>query len=221
VNAGEDGVDNIIVGGGGFGRFVRTPMYYERLHPRKNLILWGAFTDPPNSTPMPEDFIDRCSLIGTRDFYSASLDGEKVVFCPCASAMNRAFDIARPAPVHKTVCFFNRNRNFCQSDLFEGYPKMDNYGEFTNTLDFLASGEVVITNSYHGLYWATLLGRKVICLFDRGKFAQFKWTPVYAQPEACKTALKKVDEIPSYPEALTECRVLNIAFYQKVLAILG
>jgi len=222
VNTGEERFDNMIVGGGVFGNnYVRMPMYYERLHPRKNLILWGVGTDTPDSPPMPKDFTDRCSLIGTRDFGAASLDGEKVIFCPCASVMNRAFEISRPPPTHKAVCFLHHNKTFTRADFFEGYRSMQNYGNFTDTLDFLASGEVVITNSYHGLYWATLLGKKVICLWGGGKFAQFKWTPVHAAPETYRKALARANEIPSYPEALAECRALNMAFYQKVLAILG
>lgn len=34
-------------------------------------------------------------------------------------------------------------------------------------VSFLGSSEVVLTTSYHGLYWATLLGRKVIVLEAR------------------------------------------------------
>lgn len=222
VNAGEEHFDNIIVGGGVFWKnYVRIPMYYHRLRPRKNLILWGVGIDTPAAPPMPADFTDRCALIGTRDFAGASVDGEKVVFCPCASAMNRAFDLPRPPSRHKVICFLHHNKKLAQSALFAAYPKMNNYAEFTDTLDFLASGEVVITDSYHGLYWATLLGKKVICLEGGGKFALFKWTPAYVKPEAYREILADADEIPSYPGALSECRELNIAFYEKVLAIIA
>ena len=79
----------------------------------------------------------------------------------------------------------------------------------------------MITNSYHGLFWATLLGKKVICLINGGKFAQFKWTPVYVKPGELRNALARTDEIPKYPDALAECRALNMAFYHKVLTLLG
>lgn len=36
--------------------------------------------------------------------------------------------------------------------------------DFNETVAFLGSSEVVLTTSYHGLYWATLLGRKVVVL---------------------------------------------------------
>ena len=119
VNAGEDRFDNIIVGGGVFSKnYVRTPMYYERLRPRNKLILWGAGTDAPRAPPLHKDFTDRCALIGTRDFGGASIDGDKVIFCPCASAMNRAFDLPRPAPAHEAVCFLHHNKKFDPPDVF-------------------------------------------------------------------------------------------------------
>ncbi len=222
INAYEDRFDNIIVGGGVFWKnYVRTQMYYERLCPKRHLILWGVGIDTPNSPPLSIDFIDRCSLIGTRDFGGASIDETKVVFCPCASAMNRAFDIQRPPPRHRVVCFLHHNKAIDPIDLFDGFPTMNNYSCFTDALDFLSSGEVVITNSYHGLYWATLLGKKVICLEQGGKFAHFKWTPAYSPPRDCMNVLSDVDEIPRYLEALTECRMLNMAFYEQVLDRLG
>lgn len=181
INAYEDRFDNIIVGGGVFWKnYVRTQMYYERLRPERHLILWGVGIDTPNSPPISMDFIDRCTLIGTRDFGGASIDEIKVVFCPCASAMNRAFDIQRPPPKHKVVCYLHHNKEIDPLDLSDGLPTMNNYSCFTDALDFLSSGEVVITNSYHGLYWATLLGKKVVCMERGGKFEHFKWTPAYA-----------------------------------------
>ncbi|MCB2014151.1 MAG: polysaccharide pyruvyl transferase family protein [Sphingobium sp.] len=221
VNMGEDRFDNIIVGGGAFSNnYVLKAMYYQRLRPKKNLILWGAGTDMPGRPPMSRDFIDRCSLIGTRDFECASIDNEKVLFCPCASAMSRAFDIVRPPPVHPVICYLHHNRAYNRTDLFHGYPIMHNYGDFIESLDFLASGEIVITDSYHGLYWATLLGKKVISLIDSGKFAMFKWVPAYAKIESFRNNLKYRSDINIYPEALSECRELNMAFYQKVISIL-
>lgn len=221
VNAGEDRFDNIVVGGGVFSNnYVRMPMYYERLRPRKNLFLWGAGVDTPKTPPLHKDFTSRCALIGTRDFGGASIDGDKVVFCPCASAMNRAFDISRPPPIHETVCFLHHNRTLSPPNLFSAYPTMNNYGDFTDILDFLASGKIVITNSYHGLYWATLLGKKVICIVSGGKFAYFKWAPAYVKPDAYREVLASSNEIPEYPDALAECRTLNLAFYEKVHSIL-
>lgn len=52
-------------------------MYYEWLKPKKNLVLWGVGTDTSDTPPMPSDLIERCALIVTRDFESASVDGKK------------------------------------------------------------------------------------------------------------------------------------------------
>lgn len=222
VNRGEESFDNIIVGGGIFGNnYLRQPMYYERLRPKANLVLWGVGTDTPRSPPLLADFTDRCALIGTRDYEAPSIDGGRILFCPCASAMSPAFDISRPPPVHEAVCFLHYNKAYKQAAVFGDHPVMHNYGELTDTLDFLASGEVVITDSYHGLYWATLLGKKVISLVQGGKFAYFKWPPAHATLERFGEVLKEAADIPAYPEALAEARALNMAFYERVLALLA
>jgi hypothetical protein len=221
VNSGIDNFDNIIIGGGGFGKFVRDPMYFKRLRPKNNLIFWGGFTDAPTLPPIHSDFIDACAIIGTRDFKPSSFDNKKIFFCPCPSAMNRVFDLPRKPPLHKFVFFLHYVKNNPFPDLNQVYPVMDNYRNFTEVINFINSGEVVVTNSYHGLYWSTLLGKKVISLENKGKFSLFKWLPTYASPDECMDILKNSNKLPKYPDSLSEARELNLLFYQKVLGLIG
>ena len=63
-------------------------------------------------------------------------------------------------------------------------------------LEFLGSSEVVVTSAYHGLYWATLLGRKVVVanMFS-SKFAAFPYPP--ALPRAQDTLEGQPSVLPS------------------------
>ena len=47
-------------------------------------------------------------------------------------------------------------------------------GDLNGALAFLASGETVITSTYHGAYWGLMLGRKVIVVPWATKFLGFR-----------------------------------------------
>jgi hypothetical protein len=81
---------------------------------------------------------------------------------------------------------------------------------------WLGSSETVVTNSYHGAYWATLFGRKVIVVNAySGKFTHFhpSMQPPVVEAKDWRTAK------PVSPEgALALCRIASLKFYEKVLA---
>lgn len=92
-------------------------------------------------------------------------------------------------------------------------PYLTNYGmNLKEKLIYLSSFEYIITNTYHGLYWGTLLNRKVIVMSFKSGLLSFKYKPVY-----CFDLKEMNDEIfhnaKNYEEALEESRKLNIDYY--------
>lgn len=83
-------------------------------------------------------------------------------------------------------------------------------------IDFIASGETIVTSSYHGVYWAQLLGRRVICLPYNDKFETFQHRPTMAEAGDWRSGLAGVSETPPL---LEEYRALNHAFAQQALEI--
>lgn len=93
-------------------------------------------------------------------------------------------------------------------------------------IKFLSEAEYIITNSFHGAYWATLLNRKVIVLpFSKDgnikfsdKFLTLKYKPVYIDSfEGIENFLEeKLKEAKNYKDALKDARTRNIEFYKKV-----
>jgi hypothetical protein len=125
-----------------------------------------------------------CDLYSPRD----AVDGFDVV--PCASCMHPVFD--EPVnPTRKTVCYSAARR----VDVSDGEsPHMTNEdGTIEDAVRFLASAEEVVTSSYHGAYWAGLLGLKVRIAPWGSKF----------------------DYLPRMP--LAECRARNRAAHRRVL----
>jgi hypothetical protein len=158
------------------------------------------------------DWLRTCDLIGVRD-YGTGFD-----WVPCASCMDARLDYYRNmAPKHPLVAI--DHPDFCRIELSH-VPHFSNVeNDFDSILSFIASGETVLSASYHAAYWALLMGRKVVVVPWSEKFSRLK----YDVP-ACLNR----GELPNcvararpYPEALKECRDRNIDFVSEVSKLLG
>ena len=73
------------------------------------------------------------------------------------------------------------------------------------------SGETVITNSFHGTYWALLLKRKVVCIPFSSKFYGFRYPPAYCTDGDWRKAARQASV---RPDALEDARHHNLKFYK-------
>lgn len=150
------------------------------------------------------DYVRNFDMLGVRD----DIPGYRWV--PCASCMHPIFSESFEIK-HEIVVFEHKRIPMGIS----GVPVMTNAcGDIITVVDFLASGNVVVTNSYHGAYWATLLGRKCIAVPFSSKFNRMRFSPALCHRNDWQVAL---DLCVSYPEALSECRLSNIKFYNDVM----
>jgi len=101
----------------------------------------------------------------------------------------------------------------------EGFEKMSAHGkDLSDVVPFLGSSEVVLTNTYHGVYWATLLGKKVIIV---NPFSSKFYGMKHEHPTASEDDWKsKLEQTNSYPNALEESRDANVTFYNSLERIL-
>ena len=90
--------------------------------------------------------------------------------------------------------------------------------DLEKVLGFLASGDTVVTNSYHGSYWANLLGRKLIMVPFSDRLLHFRYPVPIATRE---NYLEHINKTIDYPEALSICRERNIEFAEKVSDVIG
>lgn len=212
----EPGSTAIFGGGGLFHDAFREQIKKFVETPGTKTILWGIGTNTHGveSDPYPE-WIDKC-VVGLRDYPT------KYRWVPCPSCMSPLFD--EPREITREVVVY---RHAWESVL----PPIDQPTETNNSvedgkpmkgmkevLDFLGSAEYVVTDTYHGMYWATLLGRKVIAYpySTRHRMMRYK-VPLLEVSEDWKTATAHAK---SYPEAINECREANISFYNDVLKLL-
>jgi hypothetical protein len=199
----------VVVGGGGILYFNRE---MERLGASRGstLICWGAGHNTHGSDQIGRiDLLDRFALVGIRDF------GYGYEWVPCVSCMDPAFDRAYPI-AHDVVIY--EHRWFSGFDNDASIPRLNNScTHFGKVIAFLGSAETVVTTSYHGAYWATLLGRKALVVDPFStKFYGFKHRPVLCSSAEWRHALERACV---YPEALAECRAANQAFAERVAEV--
>lgn len=239
---------HVIVGGGGllFKRFrnaialLQTPQ--QSPHTQGKRILWGVGQQiyKGHQTLVHQSFdyspyTQGMDLVGIRD-HDLGYD-----WVPCASCMHAEFDKPR-TPQHDVVVFSHKKFQI----RVKGVPCLTNEeGDFASVLDFLGSGETVLTSSFHGAYWATLLGRKVLAFPFSSKFHTLKHSPTLYpsrqwQAQRWRISLfgkvlydfvydknrytssmadwrTYLNQCQTYPTSLEECRDRNRWFYQRVL----
>jgi hypothetical protein len=234
---------HLIVGGGGllFPRFLEPIQQLGEMGSRGKLIAWGVGQQAYGATDRASiqsfnyaQYLDRFDLVGIRDVDSG------YNWVPCASCMHSSFDQPRQIK-HEFVVFSHRKYQLH----IDKFPRMTHANDsLEQVLDFLGSGETILTSSYHGAYWGTLLGRKVLAFPFSSKFATFKHQPGLYPVQKWSNAMRKIqlfgktlhqswDQNKSlcstedwrsslqncrvYPESLAECRERNEWFYEQVL----
>jgi hypothetical protein len=194
----------LIVGGGGtlHGNVAQKWICYPPGHCKS--VSWGIGHNTHGEQKLQwPDWMEKFDINGVRDWPNPWN------WVPCASCMHPAFD--RKYEVKHEVVVYN-HKEF--STGVTGFPTLSNLCEtMAQVVEFMGSGDTVITSSYHGAYWATLLGKKVIVTNPFStKFFYFKHPPVITSPLNWKAA-----NPITYPEALDECRSANRRYYEVVM----
>lgn len=213
-------VGHVVVGGGGLiaKTFHGAMTDLAAARPQlRSLTAWGVGESehvardgqfvPPYAGDYPL-YLDAFDLVGVRDF------GTRQRWVPCASCLHPLFD--HTWPILGTIGIYQHKRIAIPID---GLPRRSNTGQdLERAIRFLGSYEVIITNSYHGAYWATLLGRRVIAIPNMSKMYRMAHPPVICRAERWQ---RYVDATRTYPDALAECRAANECFYADVRALHG
>jgi hypothetical protein len=178
----------------------------------KHVVLWGIGHNfgrkhvTKHGDVYYPNWIKQCSLVGIRDW----IEGHSDTYLPCVSCMHPAFD--RKYDVKYDVVYFTHA--FKSKYNNNKYPHMKNdVMDFDKVIEFLGSAETVVTDSYHGAYWAQLLGKNVHTVSWSIKFNHMKHLPNFL--ESINTEIPKIkNPINGF---LEECRNYNKEFYKKFI----
>ena len=205
-------------------------IYFTRDKPRlarliersRHFIGWGIGLDARLNN---DEFINKYTLLGTRERNSNFIDDKRVFYVPCASCMNEVF--VRPAASSDIGKKGDRialhtNGGFNQKLILKRFGHMEKtttVDTFADIIANLESADCVLTNSYHGAYWGSLLGKKVVCFkTEVPKWDGLHKNIVFSELDDVEDAIKAAVPIPA--DYLQECRDLNSSFFVKVAELL-
>lgn len=218
------GAKVVIVGGGGLGTEFFAPYLRKLENPNRDyaLVAWGvgidqvsdrnAVLDPDGTYDLYGNWFESFDDVGIR----VHSDQQKFRAVSCASCMHPEFFRFRERKPTGLIGIYNHKRvPLMQPGNQSGFAVCDNDGDdLIAKLEFLSSHEYIVTNTYHGVFWATLLNRKVICIpFKSGCFS-FEHRPTYSQGEVTEDLLHSA---VSYPDSLELARRENLDYYAYLL----
>jgi hypothetical protein len=178
-------------------------------------IIWGAghngeFTKKLKEKLEYPSWLRNFNLIGIRDY------NQQYEWAPCASCMHPA--LRKNYTIKNDVIWFEHKKQLLKSVEFgiDPIPRFINSGNnIEQTIEILGSSNTIITNSYHGAYWGTLLKKRVIVVEAwSSKFTAMKHKPHFlGKGEYWRDY---VDLVPVYNTALDECISATERFWEKV-----
>jgi hypothetical protein len=217
------GADSVIMGGGIYFSDNKWKLK-KMMKTARNFIGWGIGLDPRTNT---QEYVDRFTLLGTRESHSEHIDDKRVIYLPCSSCMNAVFDDvektegASPAAKVTRKVAMHTNGSSADTTSLAKLAASENaiwtktISPFAETIDNIISVECVVTNSYHGAYWASLFGKKVVCLkTEVPKWDGLHKNVVFASINEVDAAVASAENVPF--DYLVDCRTRNRAFADRV-----
>lgn len=165
---------------------------YCKLQPNsrqaKHRIVWGVSTVQSSVLSLRYVLSRRSmDLVGSRDFGYMWYE-----FAPCVTCVSPLFDTSYEIK-HPVVTYLHKGKTKGMGvDIPAGVPVLENNcASMQQSQDFIGRGEVVVSNSYHGVYWALLLGRKVIFRLFSKKFNHYRLPPLILDPKTWRENLQR------------------------------
>lgn len=182
------------------------------LHNKFPLVAWGIGHNTHGGDRIDyPDWLKKFALVGLRDW------GAPFDWVPCPSCMHPAFSQSYPAPSHPVVVYDQIDYPVAMD---VDAPRQNNCQpreKMNEIVEFLASGETILTSSYHGAYWGMLLNRRVLV-----------WKPWSTKFRTLPPTVEFVDESDWRAKStltqvhlgfLAECRRANVKFFERVRAL--
>lgn len=209
--------NSLIIGGGGLlcrqGFKLQLRLFEQLGEKGKKTVLWGVGHNAKNTRHYGKISTynintDKFGLVGVRDY------NMKEEWVPCVSCLHPVFDKKFDTENETGIIFHKKTlKNKRILSKFKDFPSIANNAEFEDIIKFIGHTETIISNSYHAMYWAMLMEKKVVVIPNSSKFFNFKYPPVISNFSTFKHDIGKAK---SYSGILEECRQINLKFADKV-----
>lgn len=211
--------DWVVIGGGGLWCYIKPDWitFLAKILDRfpERTIVWGIGINyfKENSSLPDISKVKQARLYGIRDPISS------IPLLPCASCLSPLFDEYRDIKPQEEKGYYLYYRHR-PHPLKIPYLICRNNCSLDVALQFLSKHKIIYTNSYHGAYWAMLLGRQCI-LFNCSTRKGFAIPPVfYSSKTPTIEALEALVPNSIKQNYLEECRALNFGFQKQFYQML-
>ena len=101
------------------------------------------------------------------------------------------------------------------------YPRISNDRPIEEILEFIADKSVIISATFHGIYWSQLMSKKVL-YYNYDNLVNSKYLNIKHRVDICTkdNYLEKIYNISSTEGFKEECRLLNDNFHKEVIKLL-
>lgn len=204
----------VIIGGGGLitddDHYIHETISW--LAENNKIIFWGVGSNSFRDLPYKIYKHKNVMLLGTRDY---SITNRKN-YVPCVSCKHSSFDLEYN--ITDSIGLLEHPDHPIE---IPNIPKISNSSSIEDIIKFIGSKEILISSTFHGVYWSQLMNKKVLYYLDNDlantKFFNLK----HRVPVCDKTNyLEKIKNISYVYNLKEESRYLNDVFYKKVLDIL-
>lgn len=199
--------DYCIIGGGGLiDHSVEWNRAIEKCNDKsKNVIIWGAGINTHTGDTCEQLDLKKFKLVGLRDY---QINESLINYIPCPSCMLP--ELANDYEIRRKIGIVEHTMYPIEEFMYE---KINNSVDVYSMIKFIGTSDLIISNSYHAIYWATLMKKKVI-IYEKfsSKFDLIKWK----QPIYSGNLIEDIDKCSIYTDALEECRKINVNFAEKV-----
>ena len=185
--------------------------YIDKLSKRRGpRIIWGAGHNRSLDRRFKgldyPDWLVQFDKLGIRDY------DQDLRWVPCASCLHPA--LAQNYAIKNEVIWFEHKKGLIKDFGDDSIPRFINSGNnIEQTIELLGSAQTILTNSYHGAYWGTLLGRRVIVVGAWStKFMAMRWPPAFMnEGDVWRTIDTKI-----YEDALDICIEKNRLYWDEI-----
>jgi hypothetical protein len=211
----------VVLGGGGLLGKLHWDYNLKNLVENNKVILWGAglnFTplgkkggQPLSNSGLPA-YLDKMTAVGLRD-YGLGYD-----WVPCASCMHDEVFSVQDMTQTKDVLVVQHRKIKMKSESLKKYKKLrmgQEAGNLKAILTEIKRHNTIITNSYHGAYWGTILKKKVIVQPWGTKFNHLKWKVPFLNEDFSNLDYC-MDTATVYPHAWEEALHANHQYWLKI-----
>ena len=179
-------------------------------------ILWGAghngeIGKKKNIKLEYPDWISEFDHVGIRDW------NQNLPWVPCASCMHGA--LTKKYSIKNDIIWFEHKKQLIKDFGNDSIPRFVNSGNnIDQTIELLGSANIILTNSYHGAYWGTLMGKRVIVVSPWStKFSNMRHQPTIILDS--KEWKDVIDTVDTHYDALDECVAATEKFWKEIRGV--